>query len=179
MKPNRLIFKNICYFERENNLFLCKLIFIWSCQICDAAFISVPLVMKLQITQRQAWNVRARIQRSQYHVHSYRLLNSSRFSASDSGDSTLRRQEEIQGNTTSVQWNIRPKTAVNFGVILMRPAVNSSVRDREAELSLYFICQNSTEGSKLANFLFHQAVVITLEFFGRYIQIQTSGSSYS
>lgn len=32
----------------------------------------------------------------------------------------------------------------------MRPAVNSSVRDRKAELSLSLICQSSTEGSKPA-----------------------------
>lgn len=87
-------------------------------------------------------------------------LNPSSFTASDSGDSTLKQEQEqaIQGNTTSVPWNIKPKTAVNFGVILMTPGVNSSVRDREAailfyrELSIYLIYQNNTEGSKPAQF---------------------------
>lgn len=88
----------------------------------------VYFVLKLQTTQKEVREVW--IQRSLYHVHSCRLLNPSRLNAGDSGDSTLKQEQEqgLQGNTTSVPWNIKPRTAVNFDVILMRPGVNSSVK---------------------------------------------------
>lgn len=88
----------------------------------------VYFVLKLQTTQKEVREVW--IQRSLYHVHSCRLLNPSRLNAGDSGDSTLKQEQEqgLQGNTTSVPWNIKPRTAVNFDVIVTRPGVNSSVK---------------------------------------------------